>query len=44
VVLSGHFPKPYIEPKESNVRKSIDKEKECDKKRFYPILDDPTFA
>jgi hypothetical protein len=34
VVFSKHFPKPYIEPKESNVRKSINKEKEWDKKRF----------
>jgi hypothetical protein len=34
VVFWRHFPKPYIQPKESIVRKSINKEKDCDKKRF----------
>jgi hypothetical protein len=34
VVISGHFQKPYIEPKEGIVCKSRNKEKECDSKRF----------
>jgi hypothetical protein len=34
VVISGHFQKPYIEPKERVVGKSRNKEKEFDKKRF----------